>query len=170
MIKKPLATAEYGDSSADETVVLLHGLFGSAKNLAGIARHLEPTFRVVSFDLPNHGGSPHVSVMSIRSMADQIAGEIRRRCFGNVNLLGHSLGGKVAMSMALANPKMVNRLIVADIAPVIYKPHHDDIFAAMRAVPLDDVRSRGEAEQYMAKFIHEPAIRQFLLQNLQKNC
>lgn len=154
-----------------ETVVLIHGLFGSLENLGAIARTLESEYRVVSVDLPNHGRSPRREVqdMSLKAMATQLLDLLDHLNIKQCALLGHSLGGKVAMEMAMNWPERVSRLIVADIAPVKYQRRHDGIFAALRALPLDKLKGRRDAEQFLQDKIEEVGVRQFLLKSLYKD-
>lgn len=167
MSKDRLNYIEYGAESHKKTVVVLHGLFGSAKNLAGICRHLSAQCRVIAFDLPNHGQSPHVDVMSIQAMAGAIIEEIQVRDLSQVSLLGHSLGGKTAMAIALRDSDLVEKLLVADIAPVTYPPGHNDILEAMLTLP-DGLSSRQLADEHLARWVSDMPTRQFLLQNLVK--
>ena len=115
-------------------VVLLHGLFGQGSNLGSVARALQCNFRVHSLDLPDHGRSAWTPAPSIPSYVEAVAAWLRGRNIHRAHLLGHSLGGKVAMGLALAYPGLVDRLIVADIAPIAYQPSHDRIFAGLAAV------------------------------------
>lgn len=151
-----------------EAVVLLHGLFGMAKNLGSVARALSATQPVYAFDLPNHGRSPHSHTMTIDSMADDIVLMLDRLGLTTIKLLGHSLGGKVAMSLALRYPDRVSKLIVADIAPVEYPPHHNTIIAALESIDVGACKTRAEVNSLLAPAITEEATRQFLLQNLAK--
>lgn len=147
-------------------VLLLHGLFGSGDNLAGLGRALATRHRVVLVDLRNHGRSPHSDTMDLAVLAADVALLQDRLGIVASAVVGHSLGGKVAMQLALSAPQRVTRLVVADIAPVLYPAHHQDIFAALHAVATGALRSRGEADAQMAAFIAVPAVRQFLLKSL----
>ena len=120
--------------SGKPPVILLHGLFGMGRNLGAVARALSDQYAVFSFDLPNHGRSPHSDEMTISSMADDVLAMLDHLGLQTVNVLGHSLGGKVAMSLALRHPSRVHKLIVADIAPVTYPSQHDAVFAGLGAI------------------------------------
>lgn len=159
------------DQGAQETVVLVHGLFGSLENLGAIARALQPDYRVVSVDLPNHGRSPwrDREEMSLNAMAVQLLDVLDHLDIQQCALLGHSLGGKVAMELAMNWPERVSRLIVADIAPVQYPRRHDGIFAALRALPLGELKGRRDAEHFLQDKIEEASVRQFLLKSLYKD-
>ncbi|GAB3379875.1 alpha/beta fold hydrolase [Spongiibacter taiwanensis] len=152
--------------SGDETVVLLHGLFGSSSNLMALARSLEPFFTVVRMDLRNHGKSAHSDSMALRSLAKDVCAKLNEMNIDAAHLVGHSLGGKVAMEMALAFPARVKRLVVADIAPVAYGRGHDQIFAGLFALDLRNLESRQQADRELEASVPELAIRSFLLKNL----
>ncbi|MDQ1078758.1 alpha/beta fold hydrolase [Pseudoroseomonas cervicalis] len=145
-------------------LVLLHGLFGQAQNFAAVQKMLAARFRVIALDLRNHGRSPHDARMDYPAMAadvlETLAGEER------FQLLGHSMGGKVAMTLALAEPARVTRLIVADIAPVDYPPSFRPYAAAMLALELRPGLTRREADAALAEAVPSPGVRGFLLQNL----
>ncbi|WP_372781063.1 alpha/beta fold hydrolase [Litorivivens sp.] len=150
----------------DNVVFLLHGLFGSASNLTQLANAIEGRFRVYRIDLRNHGESFHFDTMSLSEMADDVRRLADAENVEKLALVGHSLGGKVAMQFALSNPERVSHLVVADIAPVAYKPHHNETLAALRAIDLRALKSRGEADGVLAKVESELGVRQFLLKNL----
>lgn len=147
-------------------VVLLHGLFGSAPNLGVLARRLAATRRVVSLDLRNHGASPHAAGMSYPEMAADVAETLDSRGIGAAAVVGHSMGGKVAMALALGHGARVERLLVSDIAPQRYPPHFRDIAAAMAAIPLRPGLLRAEADAFLRDAAPDPSVRGFLLQNL----
>ena len=155
--------AEAGDGAP---VVLLHGLFGSQSNFGALARRLAVDYRVMSLDLRNHGGSPQGPGMTYADMAEDVAETLDARGTGPVALVGHSMGGKVAMQVALTAPTRVRRLLVADIAPVRYPPHFRTIAAAMQAIPLHPGLLRAEADAALQPSVLDPAVRGFLLQNL----
>lgn len=154
--------------SGDDVVVLLHGLFGSGRNLATLGKQLAGTHRVYALDLPNHGDSPHEAALDIPSMADRVADTLISLNVSDCKLLGHSLGGKVAMSLALRYPKLVNRLVVVDIAPVTYPPHHSEILTALQSLNLSAVESRSQADKLLSELVEDLPTRQFLLQSLRK--
>jgi len=149
-------------------VLLLHGLFGAGDNLGALAKALMHEFRVVQVDLRNHGRSPHSAAMSFAAMAADIAALQDTLGIARSHLVGHSLGGRVAMELALHHAARVQRLVVADIAPVAYAPHHSEIFAALRALDLQGIASRGEVDTQLAQSIPEIGVRQFLLKSLYK--
>jgi len=150
-------------------VVLLHGLFGMAGNLGALARALQDDFRVYSVDLPNHGRSQWLSGADIPAMARCVAQWLASQGLHHAYLVGHSLGGKVAMQLALHHANLVDALCVADIAPVSYSPHHDNVLAALQAVEAGDCRSRSQAAELMADYLKEEMLSQFLLMSLRRN-
>jgi pimeloyl-ACP methyl ester carboxylesterase len=147
-------------------VCLLHGLFGRSQNLAPLARRLASRYRVISPDLRNHGASPHAAGMDYAAMADDVLQTLAGRHALPVHALGHSMGGKVVMMMALTAPAQVGALIVADIAPVPYAHQNARVARALQGLPLTPGLSRREADAALAGSIPDPAIRGFLLQNL----
>lgn len=162
-MNQPIHSSSTGDGP---DVILLHGLFGMGNNLGALARALKDHFRVHSLDLPNHGRSEWLSSMTLASLAAAVREWMQGQGIDRASLVGHSLGGKVAMRIALDAPAQVERLVVADIAPVAYPSHHDSVFAALEAVAREAPASRAEAEQVMAGFIGEEGVRQFLLLSL----
>ena len=149
-------------------VVLLHGLFGQGSNLGSIARALQTEFRVHSPDLPDHGHSPWTDEPSIASYAEAVGHWMATRNIPRAHVLGHSLGGKVAMELALSYPALVDKLVVADIAPVTYQPSHETIFEGLFAVSAAQCESRQEAARVLEKTIQDPGVVQFLLLNLRR--
>ncbi len=163
-----LHAIEAGPASAPvgPPVVLLHGLFGQARNFGQIQRALAQRWRVIALDLRNHGASPHAPDMRYATMAADVVETLAALGAPQAALIGHSMGGKVAMRAALRHPEAVERLLVADIAPVIYRAHNQPIVAAMLAVPLHDALTRAEADAALREAVPEASVRAFLLQNL----
>jgi pimeloyl-ACP methyl ester carboxylesterase len=147
-------------------LVLLHGLFGSAKNLGALARGLSGQARVIVMDLRNHGASPHGAAMDFGTMAADVAETCAALGVGRARVAGHSLGGKTAMMLALTHPALVERLAVLDIAPVAYRHGYDAYVAAMRAIPLAPGLTRHDADAALADVVKEAPMRAFLLNNL----
>jgi esterase len=155
-----LATRVAGEGSP---VVVLHGLFGSARNLTGLARALAAGHHVVSMDLRNHGESGHDPAMDYDIMAADVLETMAAEGLPAAALCGHSMGGKVAMRLALMRPEQVSRLVVADIAPVPNPPNFSAFTQAMLAVTPD--MSRAAADAALAPVVEDPAVRGFLLHN-----
>ncbi|MFO1129230.1 MAG: alpha/beta fold hydrolase [Rhodospirillales bacterium] len=146
-------------------MIVVHGLFGSARNWHTIASRISDRFRVFTVDLRNHGESPWAPTMSFADMADDLAQFIEDRGLSEASLIGHSLGGKTAMLTALRNPALVEALVVVDIAPVRYRHTFLAEVEAMRGLDLARVHRRAEAEAAMTS-LDDPALRKFLVQNL----
>ena len=150
-------------------VILLHGLFGAGGNLGALARALQVEFAVFSVDLPNHGRSGWLVNPDLPAMAHSVRHWMDEAGLSRAHLIGHSLGGKVAMQLALRYPQWVESLIVADIAPVSYTAHHDAVFAALEAVAAGQCSSRDAAAKLMRVHLQEEAVIQFLLTSLQRD-
>lgn len=147
-------------------LVILHGFFASSRNWRQIAEKLSAKFHVYVPDMRNHGLSPHALLMDYPSMTADLKAFLDQRGIKKANLLGHSMGGKVAMWFALNYPESVDKLIVVDIAPVSYQHSFDRIIEALKALPLNEISNRKQAEAMLAAAIPELNYRQFLLQNL----
>lgn len=170
-----LSTRTVGDG--DRRVVFLHGLFGRGKNFTRIAKGLQPECTSLLVDLPNHGGSEWTADFDYRDMADHVADELRAdfASEGPVDVIGHSMGGKVAMVLALRHPDLVDRLVVEDISPVgtdadgakaSGDSEFDHLLSSLRALDLDALDGRSAADDALAGPIPNRTVRGFLLQNL----
>ena len=144
-------------------LVLLHGLFGSANNLGQLARAFKEDHRVFSVDLPDHGKSAWLTDASVEAYSEAVATWLRNNDIKRCRVIGHSLGGKVAMQLALDHPSLVERLVVLDIAPVSYPSRHDNVFSALRTVLTEKVSSRAEAKAVLTPLLDEPRVADFLL-------
>ena len=149
----------------DKPLILLHGLFGSGQNLGQLARGLADSFTVYSVDLPDHGRSPWSEECSIDSYAGTLIEWLNNTIAEPVHLVGHSLGGKVAMAIARQRPVLVAKLVILDIVAVDYPSRHDSVFRALRAVEQANLASRSEARELMTTILDEPRIADFLLTN-----
>ncbi len=150
-------------------LVLLHGLLGSSRNWQTTGADLAATFHVCALDLRNHGKSPHDAEMTYAAMVADVLAWLDAHGLGRVTLLGHSMGGKVAMALACRHPERVERLLVVDIAPKAYLSHaHRAEFAAMNELDLGSLPSRGEAELRFEARVAEWAMRKFLVTNLDR--
>lgn len=158
-----LAHQRYGDGPP---LVVLHGLFGSGRNWAGIAKALAAERSVVTVDLRNHGGSPWAEGMDYGTLAADVRHTLSELGIAGAAVLGHSMGGKAAMRLALDQGDAVAHLIVVDIAPVAYAHDYDGYIDAMRALDLSALTRRSEADGALAEAIPDPGVRAFLLQNL----
>jgi len=158
-----LAATEQGDGTP---VVILHGVFGSARNWATVAKRLAERHRVVSVDLRNHGDSPHAHSMRYDEMADDVLALVERRGLAAPAIVGHSMGGKVAIVAALRRPEAVGRLAIVDVAPMAYRGTLRAYADALLALDIAGPRRRGDIDAQLAATIPEAPIRAFLLHNL----
>jgi pimeloyl-ACP methyl ester carboxylesterase len=158
---------EYG-SDGGTPLLILHGFMGTADNWHTLAQQFSTNRKVLTADLRNHGRSPHSDDFSIALMASDVLELMEQHHLSTVNLLGHSMGGKVAMYLALHYPEKIDKLLVADIAPRPYHRGHDDIFEALFAVDLPTITSRKQAEEAMLPYIPDFGVRQFLMKNLSR--
>jgi pimeloyl-ACP methyl ester carboxylesterase len=159
-----LSYSEFGDPAAPP-LMIVHGLYGSDRNWGVIAKRLSDAARVYTIDLRNHGLSPRTSSHGYPDMAQDIA-ELIEHLGGPMHITGHSMGGKAVMTLALTRPDLLNRVVVADIAPVTYSHSQMPYIHAMRAVDLSRVTRRSEAEAQLAEQGVEPALCSFFTQSL----
>lgn len=150
-------------------IIFLHGLFGAGDNWRSVGRSLMENYRVHLLDLPNHGRSPWTDNPTLSALAEAVAQWAADNQLEHFHLLGHSMGGKVAMEMALNNyaDKIIS-LTVVDIAPKRYEPHHQDVFKALKSIDFSAVNTRKEVEELMRPYVTDDGIRQFLLKSLFK--
>jgi pimeloyl-ACP methyl ester carboxylesterase len=147
-------------------LVILHGLFGMLDNWSTLARRWAENYTVTLVDLRNHGRSFHSDEMNYALMAEDIATLLEEQGIDECFLMGHSMGGKVAMQTALSYPDLVQKLIVVDITPRKYRRGHDDVFAALEAFNPAEVSDRKEAARLMNEYMPNPGVQLFLLKNL----
>ena len=152
----------FGAPGDAHPLLIAHGLFGSARNLGVVAKRLSANRQVTTVDMRNHGTSPWFDSNSYFDMAEDLAGEITEQS----DVLGHSMGGKTSMILALQHPEKIRKLVVADIAPVGYSHTQGHLIEAMRALDLTQVETRGDADRQMQAHVAEPGVRAFLLQSL----
>ncbi len=160
-----LNMVRYGSPSGLPKLLIVHGLFGSARNWGAIAKRMSDSREVIAVDLRNHGESPWAPTHSYADLAGDLA-EIANAEGGGLDVLGHSMGGKAAMMLALSAPELVGRLLVADIAPVAYAHSQTPLIDAMRSLDITAVKTRGEADAALSAKIETPGVRAFLLQSL----
>ncbi len=156
----------YGQDQSGTPLLVFHGLFGMLDNWGTFGKEMGELFPVHLLDLRNHGKSFHSEEMSHDAMASDILNYMNVHGLEKVNLLGHSLGGKAVMQFAITHPEKVEKLIVVDIAPKAYPPHHQGIFKALQTVDFDQVKSRGDVESVLVEYIHDKPVIQFLAKNL----
>lgn len=162
-----LHTTTVGDG--ERTVAFCHGLFGQGKNWTAVAKALGPAYRSVLLDMPNHGRSDWTESVDYGDWAELVAETLRPHA--PLALVGHSMGGKLAMQLALRHPDLVTTLVVVDVAPVDYQGHSSfrGYVAAMRALDLTTTRSRQQADEGLREAVPDPVVRSFLLQNLRRD-
>lgn len=153
---------------SSENIFIIHGLFGSLSNLSGLASELQELHHTISVDLRNHGNSPHDDSMTYQEMANDIFALADHLNIENFSIVGHSMGGKVAMACALLNPQRVNKIVVADIAPVAYPDKHNEVFIGLNTLANEQIKTRKAADLTLSAYITSPEIRQFLLKSLIK--
>jgi len=159
---------QYGSSGPN--LIVIHGLFGNADNWHSIAQALAEQFTVYCVDLPNHGQSDGMLSATYPKMAQAVLDWAKLNKIDHFYLLGHSMGGKVAMQMAaMAAPEQIEKLIVVDIAPVDYQPSHTRILEGLKAISSSHIGSRKEADTLLSQYESNLAIRQFLLKSLIKS-
>ena len=147
-------------------LILLHGLFGSLDNLGMIKTAQQQHRQVLSIDLPNHGRSPHFDQFDYPLMSEKVRQLLSHLGIEKCHILGHSMGGKVAMKIALEHPNLIHSLMLADISPVQYQARHHNVLQGLSALPLNSITSRKQADNLLAQHIHEPSVRAFLLKSL----
>lgn len=170
---RPLHSVQTGDPAALRRVVFLHGLFGRGKNFTRIASGLNPEVQSLLVDLPNHGQSPWTERFDYAQMADFVAAHLENgfAAGGPVDVVGHSMGGKVAMVLALRHPHLVRRLVVIDISPVASgssRGEFNHLLSALTTLDLPAIESRLEAHAALRDLIPSDTVRGFLLQNLKR--
>lgn len=156
----------YQQQGSGIDIILIHGLLGSLENLNMVAKSLKDNYRVTNIDVRNHGLSFHENSMTYRELAQDIVTLMEDIGIESSHILGHSMGGKIAMELALEHSEKVEKLIVADIAPVSYPSHHAHIIEGLQSINVENIKSRKDADNQLSTFVDEVGIRQFLLRNL----
>jgi pimeloyl-ACP methyl ester carboxylesterase len=165
MRDKLLRYEKYGSG---RPLIILHGLLGSGENWHSPAKHLAHRYAVYTPDLRNHGSSFHDEEMSYPAMAEDIRALMGAETLERPFVMGHSMGGKAAMELALSYPEDVEALVVVDIGPFPYKPIYGNIFSALEHVDVDSISSRREAEEELKPYVSDRRVRLFLLKNLRR--
>jgi esterase len=161
---------EFNPNQHSSSLILLHGLFGQSDNLLNIAKHFATDYRVIVPDLINHGRSFHSKAMAYADMAAAVKALADDLHISQSLVVGHSMGGKVAMQLALNYPNFVSQLVVVDIAPVNYANNlHSNVFKALFAVTEQSPSTRKAADDILSEYVEEQALRQFLLKNFKRN-
>lgn len=156
----------YKELGEGEPLIILHGLFGSLDNWYSLGKILAEQYHVFLVDVRNHGQSPHSEEFTYDAMAADLKEFIEDRGLEKAIVLGHSMGGKIAMVTALNTPEVISKLIVVDIAPRTYEVHHRTILDGLLSLDFSTIESRGEADEQLANYIANTGVRQFLLKSL----
>jgi esterase len=156
----------YGNPD-NPTLFILHGIFGMLDNWHYAAGILSEQYHVVSFDARNHGKSFHDPAMSFESMSADLYRLMAHLELEKADIMGHSMGGKTVMHFAMQHPDRIRKLLVVDIAPKAYRPGHIPYFDAFEQIPFDRIETRKEADEAFRHYAPDPAVRQFLLKNLE---
>ncbi|SNS44947.1 Pimeloyl-ACP methyl ester carboxylesterase [Ekhidna lutea] len=151
-----------------EPLIIMHGVFGSSDNWQTLGKVFAENFKVYLVDLRNHGNSPHSDEFDYDVMVKDVVELMDDEGLPKALILGHSMGGKVAMHLATEHSEKVDKLIVVDIAPKYYPPHHQQIFDGFHSVDLDNLENRKDADEQMSKVIANMGVRQFILKNLDR--
>jgi len=158
----------YREQGQGQVIIILHGIFGSSDNWLTQSKLLSQQYHVYSVDLRNHGQSPHVDEFDYASMVRDLEEFLEQHLIKDPVIIGHSMGGKVAMNFAVAHPEKLQKLIIVDIAPKPYDLTHYVIMDGLKAVPIEKLTTRNEADEALAPYVPEADVRQFLLKNLQR--
>lgn len=156
----------YTSQGEGQPLLIIHGLFGSSRNWQSLARQWASNYQVITLDLRNHGDSFHDQQMNYQVMTDDVVELLDHLGLDQIFLLGHSMGGKLAMCLSQQSPQLVKKLVVADIAPVAYEHEYDELIDPILMLDLNQVSNRKQADEELAASIHDQRIRLFLLQNL----
>ena len=156
----------FTEQGTGQPLLILHGLFGAGNNWNQIGKELSKQHRIIQVDLRNHGQSFHNDRMDYPTMANDVLALMDHLGLPTAIVLGHSMGGKVAMELALQHPDRCQKLIVVDIAPVAYEPRHGDVFRGIRSVDLSGLQHRKDAQEQLATFISDKIVVQFLMKSL----
>lgn len=160
------AILNYVRMGEGEPLIILHGLFGSSKNWQSLSKVFSENFDVLTLDLRNHGESFHSDVMDYPAMVNDVHQLLSQLGINSCRLIGHSMGGKVAMLFASKYPQLVSQLVVADIAPIAYEHSYDHLIDPVMALKLDEMDSRAAVDKALKHDIADAQLRQFLLQSL----
>ena len=156
----------YRKYGSGEPIIIRHGVFGASDNWQTVGKKLSENFEIYLVDLRNHGLSPHDDEMNYSVMAEDLIDLLNDENLDSAHFVGHSMGGKVAMSLACSNPEKIKKLVVVDIAPKYYPPHHQTILSAFHDLDINSIKSRKEADDRLKNTLGDFGVRQFILKNL----
>ena len=149
-----------------QPILIVHGLFGMSDNWQSLGKKFADFYEVHLIDQRNHGRSPHSAIFNYEVLANDLLNYIKDHKLKNVILMGHSMGGKTAMELAVKHADLVQKLIIVDISPKAYPVHHDKIIEGLQSLDFNELKSRGEADIKLAEYIDDTNVRQFLLKSL----
>lgn len=158
----------FRESGTGSPLIILHGLFGSSDNWFTVAKSFALNYKVFLLDQRNHGQSPHSEEFNYKVLAEDLNEFVDDHKLDAPVVIGHSMGGKAAMNFAVKYPNRIQKLVVVDIVPKSYPVHHDRIIDGLKALSLDQLQSRNEADAQLTRFIPDASERQFLLKNLER--
>lgn len=164
-----MAKLNFKTYGSGDPIVIMHGLFGMLDNWQTIAKRLAKTHMVYIVDLRDHGKSEHTDAFNYRLLAEDIARFMEGEWIHQAHIIGHSMGGKTAIQLALDHPNLIDRLIVVDIGIKAYEGGHEVILEALLSVDIDQVSSRQEVEDQLSRYIADKSIRLFLMKNLTRD-
>lgn len=155
------------EGDGGKPLLIIHGFMGMGDNWKSLGNHyVAKGFQVHAIDMRNHGKSFHSDVFTYDAMVQDLVDYIKENNLGVIDIIGHSMGGKAVMFFAMQHPELLDKLVVADIGPQYYPPHHEDILAGLNAVDFSVKPSRNEVEEVLGKYIDDAGTRQFLMKNL----
>ena len=163
-----LNSVAFGDQERYDTapIIILHGLFGSARNWQSFAQNLSKQFKVFTLDLRNHGNSPHCAEMNYPLMARDVVQFLDDEQIATARVIGHSMGGKTAMTLAQEFPHRIAHLVIVDIAPIAYEHNYDELLGKLDSLDLTQITRRADANKLLGEALDDDELRLFLLQNL----
>lgn len=156
----------YKREGSGEPLIIVHGLFGNLDNWQTLGKKFAEKYDTIIVDQRNHGHSPHDDVFNYDVMAEDLIELINDLNLKNVNIIGHSMGGKATMRLAQLRPDLLQKIVIVDIGPKGYPIHHDTILEGLHAIDFDVVKTRGAADKVISKYISAPDVKMFLLKNL----
>ncbi len=159
----------YRSLGKGKPLIILHGIFGTSDNWQTFAKAVSEKYQVFLVDLRNHGNSPHSQTFDYPAMVADLKEFIEEHQLGKPMIMGHSMGGKLVMWFAVAHPEGFEKMVVVDIAPKYYPPHHQKILEGLASVDIDTIGSRKEADEQLATYVDDASVRLFLLKNLKRD-
>lgn len=156
-------------SGQGRPLIILHGLFGSSDNWFSLAKEYAKNYTVYLLDQRNHGQSPHSEELNYELLIEDLHQFIKEQDLLQPDIIGHSMGGKVAMGFAIKYPNLLRKLIVVDILPKQYPIHHDTILVGLKSINISELKSRNQADEQLLSYVPNSGVRQFLLKNLGRN-